>query len=228
MDRKAWLLAGLVIAAGVGLTAAMSKRPTISAGDRVMVMGDSLGVGLTTPIRSLAVGEGVDFWGTACGGTAVFQITNPKFAGAYGPPCAQTSATTSTPNTTNNGGTLVKAALSNFKPTLVMVSFGTNEAFGQVDAATIVQSVNDLIALLRAAGARVVWIGPPKLPQTYAGNTFRPAVLQAMRDAVIAQNVPWFDSSQLDIPQFDQIHATPKGYAGWAGSLWQWLKGGAT
>jgi lysophospholipase L1-like esterase len=219
MDRKAWLLAGLVIAAGVGLTAAMSRRPTIRQGERVLVMGDSLGVGLTTPLKGLVLGETAlepSFAGTACGGTASFQYTNPRYAGGCSA-CFQTS----------NCGTVLKKVLEDFRPTLVLVSFGTNEAFGKVDAPTIIESTHALIAQLRAGGARVIWIGPPKLPATYAGNTFRPEVLKQIRDAVLADDVPWFPSDQLDIPQFDQMHATPKGYAGWAGAIWQWLKGGA-
>jgi hypothetical protein len=177
-------------------------------------MGDSLGVGLSTPLRALS--QDVSFHTIACGGTACFQYTNPRYAGGCGA-CFASS----------NCGTTLQKTLTEYKPTLVLVSFGTNEAFGSVDQETILQSLRTLVETLRATGATVVWIGPPKLPAKYMQNTLRPAILQAMRSAVQALNVPYFDSSQIDIPQFDGIHATPKGYAGWAGALWQWLKGGS-
>jgi len=222
MSHRDWILAGLVIVAGVGLATAVtpaSKRPTVRKGERVLVMGDSLGVGLATPLKALVLDEkalDASFGAIACGGTACFQYTNPRYAGGCGS-CFPTS----------NCSTTLRKTLDEYKPSLVLVSFGTNEAFGTVDAATIVQSVKDLVAALRAAGASVIWIGPPKLPARYVNSTLRPEIIKAMRETVAGLDVPYFDSSLLDIPQFDGIHATPKGYAGWAGAVWQWLRGGA-
>ena len=212
MNSKAWLLAGLVLVAGIGLVKATAGAsvPKIGQGARILVMGDSLGVGLTTPLKGLAQNsKGVEFSSCAVGGTATFQYVNPSYGTQY--------------------ASKLRAALESFRPTLVLVSLGTNDAYGKVPAEVIAKSAADLIALLKAAGAQVVWIGPPRLTPVYkyegGANTLRPEIIDLVRDVVTRAGVPWFDSTALEIPQFDGIHATVKGYSGWAGAIWQWLGG---
>jgi len=227
---KSWLLAGLVIAAGVGLlrmaNAGGAGAAKVRKGDRLLLMGDSLGYGLSTPMKGLVTDAKelqASFLTTACGGTATFQYTNPQYQGGC-------SAGTYCPNpsTTSSCQTMLGNALQSFQPTLVLVSLGTNDAYGTVKADVIMQAALDLVKTLQASGARVAWIGPPKLTPVYAydggSNTLRPEIIDQLRKVLTEAGVPWFESSQLDIPQTDGIHANAKGYAGWAANIWNWLQ----
>jgi lysophospholipase L1-like esterase len=106
-------------------------------------------------------------------------------------------------------------AIATFQPTLILVSLGTNdEAMGAGAADRQAPHLAALLDKLSASGADLAWIGPPALPFPRHGVT----------DLVHA-NVPhFFDSEKLDIPRAgDGLHPNVGGYAGWAGSLWQWL-----
>lgn len=225
MNQKTWLLAGLVIAAGVGLlkmaSASGAGAAKVRKGERILMMGDSLAVGLSTPMKGLvtdAKDVGAAFASTACGGTATFQYSNSQYQGG----CYDC-----TKGITSNCNTMLLGSIKAFQPTLVLVSLGTNDAYGKVQPEVIMQAARDLIKLLQAAGARVAWIGPPKLTPVYAypggANTLRPEVLAQLRQTVTDAGIPWFESSQLEIPQFDGVHANAKGYAGWAANIWNWL-----
>jgi len=228
MNQKTWLLAGLVIAAGVGLIRMANAggggagAAKVRKGDRILMMGDSLGVGLSTPMKGLvsdAKELGAQFASTSCGGTTTFQYVNQRYQGG----CLDC-----TKGITSNCNTMLLGSIKAFQPTLVLISLGTNDAYGQVKPEVILQSARDLIQLLQATGARVAWIGPPKLAPVYAyqggSNTLRPEVLAQLRQAVTEAGCPWFDSTLLEIPQFDGIHSNAKGYAGWAANIWNWLQ----
>ena len=99
-----WIAAG---AAAVGLlllkpAAAKTQRrlPRLTVSSRVLLIGDSLAVGLRSPLSSLASADAIAFRGTGIGGTHIGSWT---------------------------GGTLSRALA--FNPTLVLVSLGTNDAY---------------------------------------------------------------------------------------------------
>lgn len=97
------------------------------------------------------------------------------------------------------------AALESARPELVLVSLGTNDAAGQVDAGTFAAQVAQLEQLARARGARVVWLFPPPMP--YSLDAIRAGLSRAEADT-------------LDAPAglaraADRVHLTPAGYAAW-------------
>lgn len=223
MDNKVWLLAGLVLVAGVGLSRAVSgavSKPGLKKGDRILLMGDSLGVGLQTPMKGISDKSGLDtaFQSISVGGTATFQYApSTKFTNGCG-----------TPNCKER----FKAALATFKPTIVLISLGTNDAYGTIDGATIAASSAEIIKMAQDAGAKVVWIGPPTMQAVYSYDTkegthvslkWRPEIIEAIREAAKKSGAAWFDSTGLDLKRFDGLHPNPAAAAGWAANIWQWL-----
>lgn len=190
LDRR-WVYAGLgAVTAGVGLLRALRQRPRLHPDSRILVVGDSFAVGLTPPLRALAKEAGLPFDSVALQGTRIDQWA-------------------------------VSAALDEklrkFKPSLVLVSLGTNDEYLRGDGGTMqAPHLDRLLAKLRTVGD-FVWIGPPKLPKR-ATNGVIPLLRSRLDDD------HYFPSQTLNLPRGpDALHPTARGYAGWAGALWQWL-----
>jgi lysophospholipase L1-like esterase len=196
LDRT-WLYTGLLFAGGVGLLKVMAKGPTIKRGERLLLVGDSLAVGLAPPLGQLAKENGVLF-------DAVGQVG-------------------STVKNWSTGALNVQLRQKlTARPKVVLVSLGTNdEALMMSQARLEIELLEPLMALIRASGAEIGWIGPPKfLPgQSFSPNGFTLAIQRRVPSA------DYFPSEQYDIPRGgDRLHPTVKGYAGWAGAIWQWLR----
>jgi lysophospholipase L1-like esterase len=186
VDRR-WVYAGLAAALGVGLVRAI-RAPKVHAGTRLLLIGDSLAVGLAPQLKALAAEQKVPFLGTATVSTRIDQW-------------AQSAA--------------LQQTLSAFRPTLVLVSLGTNDEYLTGNAVQRQSPYLDQL-LQRLAPAEVVWIGPPTLPKPSNG------IVAFLQSKIPASQ--YFPSQTLQIPRApDRIHPTAKGYAAWAGALWQWL-----
>jgi len=189
---KRWLYAGLLItAAGVGLVRAF-RGPKIKPGERLLLVGDSLAVGLSPPMKALAAEGKVAMESQAISGTRIDQWARSK---------------------------KLEEKLVTFRPNVVLVSLGTNDAYGS--GPDIVRqtaaALETLMAKIRAAGAEVAWIGPPALPKAPT-----PAVLAMLKQSIDRSH--YFPSDTLGIPRApDGIHPTVRGYAGWAGEIWRWI-----
>jgi lysophospholipase L1-like esterase len=139
--KRRWLYGGLAVAAGVGLVATMvRRRPKLVPGARVLLIGDSLAVGLATPMGQLASGAGVAFERSGVVGSTIKQWAP---GGAY-------AAT-------------VADLLAAFVPTLVLMSLGTND-MKLPDPTVEAGALAAIVAGVRAAGAAVVWVAPPTMP----------------------------------------------------------------
>lgn len=185
-----------------------SSKPLVGPGDRVVLIGDSLGVGLRKPLGALAEAAGIPFAGQACGGTMIFQWVKEQ--------TAYPSHDTSVAKRCAFG----LAYIREVKPTVVLISLGTNDAHASVDQIAKEQAdVQTLIAAIQDMGARPVWIDPPRL----VAAPHVPEMLQIIYSGA-AENIPHFRSDELVIPMGgDHIHPTGAGYAAWADALWQWL-----
>jgi lysophospholipase L1-like esterase len=197
MDRT-WLYAGLLVVGGVGLAKVLQPGPTVRRGDRLLLAGDSLAVGLAPPLGQLAKENGVAFEAIGQVGSTV-QMWAP--------------------------GTALNAQLKqklDQKPKVVLISLGTNDEAMLLDRARAeVPKLEALIQMVKASGAELGWIGPPAfLP----GQSFKPnGFTLAIRNRVTGGS--YFPSERLDIPRGpDRLHPTVRGYAGWAGAIWQWLR----
>lgn len=142
-DKKSWLYAGLALAAGVGVVSILSRpaegvgaverRP--SAGKRVLLVGDSLAVGLGPPLKRLASDRGVGV--------------------AYdGKPGTSVADWASLPT--------IEKDLKRDRFDLVLVCVaGSPEA----SASALQRDMIAVVRKASAAGAKVVWVQPPGAPQ---------------------------------------------------------------
>lgn len=187
MDRS-WIYAGLAAAVGVGLVRAL-RPPRLRAGvTRMMIIGDSLAVGLSPLLKSMAAEQKIAVDAFPIISTRIDQWAKSAVLGEH---------------------------LASFKPTLVLISLGTNDEYIAGDAVSRQRPFLEQL-LARFPDSEVVWIGPPTLPKTTNGIT---PMLQAR-----VPSAQYFPSQTLTISRGpDGIHPTAKGYAGWAGAIWQWL-----
>lgn len=139
-----WVFGGLLTLATVGLVYKIQEqaegascRPSVGAGARVLLVGDSLSVGLKTPLGAIATRTGAELLAFAESGTTMRRWLND---GA------------------------VSLALQQFNPHLVLVSLGTNDSKGNTPDATLAEQVGQMKTWLTSTGAKLVWILPPKLP----------------------------------------------------------------
>jgi lysophospholipase L1-like esterase len=200
MDKR-WLYAGLLLMAGVGVIK-LSTGPRLRPGLRVLLIGDSLAVGMAPHFQALAKEGKVQFESLALSGSRIDQW-------------AQSAK--------------LQEKLKAFRPELVLISLGTNDEYMQ--GADIVARQRAYLEQLLAkfqqytldgdgAPEWVVWIGPPSLPKVSNG------IVAMIRDGAggLLPRYYYYPSDRLEIPRGpDKIHPTARGYAGWAGAIWHWL-----
>lgn len=200
---RAWIYVGLGAAVtAVGLVELLSG-PTLRPGDRVLLIGDSLAVGLAVPLGALAKERKIPFQGIGVVGTRIDQWASSA---------------------------ALEQALRTFQPTVVLISLGTNDAYMQGLDVAVRQApfTDELLTKIEAAGPRaIVWISPPTLPAK-AGELAHVRELISAQHAItfprVRPRVSIFPSERLVLARApDQIHPVASGYAAWAGAIWQWL-----
>ena len=204
---------GVLLLAGGSAQSAL--RPVVWPQERVLVIGDSLAVGLTDPLETALRQRGVAaFKSIAVGGTMSNQWA---WSGSH------------------VHARSLDAALADFRPTLVLISLGTNDeaARGVVDhkgnpavppygpGFDVAHERKDTIPKLasKLAGVRSVWIGPPVTGRWEPDRAFR---------NLIAANWPgrYFDSEKITLAkQPDDLHPTGRGYRVWSDAIVAWLEG---
>lgn len=195
MDRR-WILGGLAVAGGIGLVRLLTAHPKIRDDTRLLLIGDSLAVGLGPHMKQMAAEVRVPYVGKGVTGSTIQQWAK-----------------------SDN----LRRTLESFQPTLVLVSLGTNDAYG-FTAQQVMAPTMALVQLLRATGAEVVWIGAPLLPERASGQPLSTATLAMIETKADDEGAYFFDSDPLQIPRGpDGLHPTVGGYAGWAGAIWHRL-----
>lgn len=190
-----WLYAGLALATGYGVVR-LIEGPQLKYGvSRVLLVGDSLAVGLGPYLSELSKPRRVAFDSMGVVGTRIDQwSSNPA----------------------------LKDRLASFQPTLVLISLGTNDAYMMGGIQTVADQrarLRELLTLIKGSGADYVWIGPPTLPA--AKN---PWMVAMIRDEVATGHYYHSERLDLPRGP-DGLHPTIKGYAGWAGLIWSHLGG---
>lgn len=142
LDRT-WLYAGLIVAAGFGVSSLLKRGPRVKRGEKLLLFGDSLAVGLAPPLGKLAGDNGVGFVGIGKVGSTIRDWSGQTALAAQ-----------------------LRTALA-ARPTVVLCSLGTNdEALTPDSARAELPLVEPLIELVRSSGAELGWIGPPRLQKT--------------------------------------------------------------
>jgi lysophospholipase L1-like esterase len=194
-SNRAWILVGAALATGVGVAFVLRDRhPKIDADSRILLVGDSLSLGLGPQLRAMAEEAGLPFVALGVQGTTISD-----WAGLRSSAHADALA----------------ATLESFRPTIILVSLGTNDEY--LSAAALDAEADDVDALLELLESYgdVVWIGVPELPKEASNGAV---------ELITATDVPYFPSERLDIPRApDDLHPTVAGYGSWAGMLWTWL-----
>lgn len=196
--------------------------PINMSGQRVLLMGDSLGVGVGPLLEKELRAQGIaDFKNISVGGKNIAQFSDNSYA----------------------EGKSLEKALAEYKPTIVFISLGTNdEAIRRIKGGdpryfTAANLAKNLVgpnfsvakqrrkAIARLAGklsgVQTVFIGPPAsdptlwpmdrefrelLASTWSGNYFS-------TEAVAPQKCS------------DRIHLTGSGYKSWASDIARWVRG---
>jgi lysophospholipase L1-like esterase len=171
-------------------SSAITSHPPTQRPGRILLIGDSFAVGLKPSLAALAKASGIPFEGHGTVGTRIDQwSSNPALPGY----------------------------LSSFRPTLTLVSLGTNdEAAGTGFAVKQAPKLRALLTELRNAGSDVLWIGPPSLPFPRQG----------VSDMIRSSAPHYFESASLVLPRIsDHLHPTAAGYVDWAKMIWSSITG---
>lgn len=208
MDSREKLLAGLAMAMGVGLLYLAHKnspKVAVSSGDRVLVAGDSLGVGLQDRLKALAAAEGIALEGISVGGSAIFQWARQSSSMA--------------------GHSLGTEVILANRPSVVLLSLGTNDsAMGDAGIEGERDDLEKLVSRLCDAGVRVVWLLPPDdvaFPRVGQVKAMIRGSQAASRCGMVFIEPP---PGTLD-GSYDGIHPRAAGYDLWARYIWQKVRG---
>jgi lysophospholipase L1-like esterase len=172
--------------------------PAVRPGDRVLLWGDSQVEGLNYVLPRLSEKDHVTFLAVWVNGSTVRQWTEPKTQGW------------------DITGKLRE--MEEFKPTVVLISLGSNDSYTEPQEKTRER----IYGVLNQASAfdkvrEVVWIGPPDLKRATAG-------LEIFSGLVISTAATYYDSRAIEIKmEPDQLHAHPKGRNVWGRWIWQRL-----
>jgi lysophospholipase L1-like esterase len=194
-SNRAWILVGAALAtAGTIAYFVRERHPKLTEDSRILLVGDSMGVGLAPQLRAMADEAGLPFAALAVEGTTISDWAGLR--------------------PTQNHEALM-ATLDAFRPTLILVALGTNDEY--LSAASLEAERDDVFALLDQLEqyGQVAWIGVPSLPKTESNGAV---------ELIAETEVPYFPSERLEIPRApDALHPTVAGYGSWAGMIWAWL-----
>lgn len=182
-----WIVAGgLALGAGAWAVAASSRKPTLGKGDRLWVIGDSLGVGLLPRLVKLGSAAGIEVGGNPKGGTMTFQWAK-KFD--------------------------LLDPILNAQAQHVLVVLGTNDAAGN---STYVHEqfagyVDALAKRLTDESLQVTWLMPgtsPGLPQEKTDTVADIILARSHADGFAV-----LDTNEAPVQYVHaDVHPTPAGY----------------
>lgn len=198
---KAILAIALIVGGAALVWVARPKRkslPKLARGQRLALIGDSLGIGLRKPLEGFAAGKGITFNASVESGTRIAQWAR-------------------SPNRLSE--------IERFAPDVVLVSLGTNDAvlLSPLDEA---DELELLVRRLGEMGARVVWLEPPageslpRMPEVRAMIRGSLALAEA-GGSVLDPTGEKFDEAP------DGVHLTGRGYEKWGRWIWTRIANGA-
>ena len=178
------------------------NKPKDLSKERIYLIGDSLAVGLASQLKILAKNTKTDFSDSSIGGTTIRQWS--------------VGTVTKQWNLKQKINDTIE-----FKPTIVLILLGTNDAAG-IDAYgdqvenTIDQDIQRLIDKLSVTKAQIIWIMPPNITKFKSMSSIRYHILKS--------NVKTIHSQLMDVElNSDGIHPTGRGYKSWAENIWKVL-----
>lgn len=179
------------------------KQVTIPRGQRVLLIGDSLAVGLKDPVKKLVEESGSTFDTVAKGGVKIAAFTKGTLA------------------------VELDDALTKH-PQLVLIVLGTNDEYENSGYAPKAQKYSqELVSKIKSAGAKVLWIGPPTLGQscwkTKNGDMSCHEPTGEVTPLLAQTHAShYFDSRPLDLKRPDNVHPTRKEMIRWTNAVFSW------
>lgn len=155
----------------------------------ILLAGDSLAVGMEGRFRQLAKLNNYIPAVHAVNGTSIFQWNN-----------------------------WIKKDLERYKPRLVIVSLGTNDAVIYDKLRQNPSEYKKFADIVMRTGAKLVWIGPPNISKDRIPKIWDTRTL-------IKSSVPiFFESERYETPSGgDGIHSSMNGYNKWIEVFWAWM-----
>jgi lysophospholipase L1-like esterase len=168
---------GVVLLGIIWKVKASQKQP-LAKGSKILLIGDSLAVGLTPRMKARAEASGYSFFSSAVGGSRTDQWS-PK----------------------------MDALLAKEAPGLVLVSLGTNDATSSYPAGQA-SYIGDIVASTARSGADLVWIGMPTLPARIGGQAVIRALIAQMSPEVIDSRSMSFDRASDEVHSSPQGYSS--------------------
>lgn len=166
-----------------------SPAMKVSPGSVVMLVGDSLAVGMNDEFKKLAKSAGYVAKSHVQSGTNAMQWNS-----------------------------WIKKDIELYKPSLVLISLGTNDAAGYDVVIKQKQNVfANLAKQIEDNGGVVVWIGPPAIKKS------RISKIEETKQFIKESVSNYFASEQVNLILSDGIHASPTGYKNWIREVWKWM-----
>ena len=162
--------------------------PAIKKGARVLIAGDSLAVGMSKEFRRLAAVAGYIPYSHAVVGS-----------------------------TTTQWKKWIVKDLANIRPSLVVVSLGTNDAAAYNSVESKPEIFSEFAKLIEDKGAFLVWIGPPAISKPKLEK------IEDVRSLIKSAANIYYPSEDLQIRLEDGIHTDIAGYERWITEVWQWM-----
>ena len=169
-------------------------EPLVKPGERVWLLGDSNGGFLLPDLKKLAETDGVVLDGNPVGGASLLwwtDRTHRKYIWQ----------------------------MNGFKPDVVLIVLGTNEAHLQPHVRVGLRERMDmLLSWTKRNGQRTILIGPPTLPEKIRKGAMEYHLL------ALGTGLPMLDSRQCSFPMWpDGIHPSVPGRKVWAAWIWKEL-----
>lgn len=150
----------------------------MAKGSKILLLGDSLAVGLTARMKALSTASGYGFSSNAIVGSRTDQWS-PK----------------------------MDAILAAEAPNLLLVSLGTNDATTVRPEAQAIHFAA-IAAAAERHGARLIWIGMPTLPARIAGQDVIRSIVNEVGPEVIETRSMVFDRASDEIHSSPQGYSS--------------------
>jgi len=176
-------------------------------GKTIVLLGDSLAVGLSDPLRNLTESKKGDFFPDAVGGTTVDYWLGERI-----------------------DDVLARAEKDkNRYPSVVFISLGTNDSNQNIagEPAAFKRKIGELLSEIKS-DVLVIWIGPPRWPPS-DGKPLDTLPAKKIILKNLDERTKYFDSRILDLNNTNRNdgdrHPSPAGYRLWAEEIWRWCGG---
>lgn len=181
---------------------------------RVLVVGDSQGNGLISPLRSLLTSGGLEVVGDE---TWTGWRTNYFFNGRPGTPSCPSTSLQCRP--AGNGPNILQDTVNRTHPDVVLFILGGND----YPTSSLSSDIRRVVEISQSSASKIIWVGTAFSEREDVETRHRQvAGVQQSVLGSLGENVTWIDGvpgSQPGPFSADHVHLTGSGYSRWASEL---------